>query len=321
MEIEDFRTKLNAWGQSKTPFVFAVDFEMRKPVAWTVTDVDNEQVWYNFNGVTNHPLSIDTRVSIQSAPESFDRYNRRFDHVMSGLFRGNSFLANLTIETPVRLSHSLDEIYYASVARYKLMIRNSFLVFSPETFVQVRDGVIRTFPMKGTIAADVPDAEKRILADQKEMAEHTTVVDLLRNDLSIVATRVKVHRFRYVEEVKTSGRSLLQVSSEINGQVMDAFRDNLGDLLLALLPAGSVSGAPKRDTLRLIRSAEDSARGYYTGVCGIFDGHHLDTGVMIRFIEQRGSSHYFRSGGGITTQSVAMQEYQEAIDKIYVPVH
>jgi len=81
-----------------------------------------------------------------------------------------------------------------------------------------------------------------------------------------------------------------------------------------------VSGAPKPQTLKLIRAAETGKRGYYTGVCGYFDGETFDSGVMIRFIEQRGTEFYFRSGGGITTQSTAHNEHQETLDKIYVPI-
>ena len=89
---------------------------------------------------------------------------------------------------------------------------------------------------------------------------------------------------------------------------------------MRLLPAGSVSGAPKSRTLEIIRSAEQSDRGYYTGVCGYFDGQNLDSAVMIRFIEQIGNGFYYRSGGGITAQSNLHAEYLEAIDKVYVPI-
>ena len=88
----------------------------------------------------------------------------------------------------------------------------------------------------------------------------------------------------------------------------------------SLLPAGSVSGAPKPKTIAIIREAEKESRGYYTGVFGYFDGHELNSGVMIRFIEKQGNTYYYRSGGGITTQSDALTEYQETISKVYVPV-
>ena len=174
--------------------------------------------------------------------------------------------------------------------------------------------------MKGTIDATTLNAKEKILNDPKELAEHVTIVDLIRNDISQVASNVRVERFRYVEEVKTHDRSLLQVSSEIVGDLPSDCASRIGDIIVSLLPAGSVSGAPKAKTLEIIREAEVVNRGYYTGVFGYFDGINLDSGVMIRFIEKDGDKLFYRSGGGITTQSNAKSEYQELIDKIYVPI-
>jgi para-aminobenzoate synthetase component 1 len=211
-------------------------------------------------------------------------------------------------------------MFAVSRARYKLLYKDRFLVFSPETFVKIEDGKIYAYPMKGTIDAGVPEASEKILADGKEMAEHVTIVDLLRNDLSAVATNVHVTRFRYLEEIRTTEKNLLQVSSEIVGHLPDGYESKLGDIVLGLLPAGSVTGAPKLKTVTIIREAENEPRGYYTGVVGLFDGRVLDTGVMIRFIENDGGTLYYRSGGGITIQSNPEAEYQEAIDKVYVPI-
>ena len=113
---------------------------------------------------------------------------------------------------------------------------------------------------------------------------------------------------------------MLQVSSEITGNLPSDYRNRLGEILVKLLPAGSISGAPKPKTLEIIQKAEGEKRGYYTGIFGYFDGHQLDSGVMIRFIEKAAEKYFYRSGGGITTQSISSLEYQEAIDKVYVPV-
>jgi para-aminobenzoate synthetase component 1 len=174
--------------------------------------------------------------------------------------------------------------------------------------------------MKGTIDAAIPGAEKMILDDVKELAEHVTIVDLIRNDLSQVATQVEVARFRYLDEIKTVDKKLLQVSSEITGILPGNYLSCLGEIFVKLLPAGSVTGAPKPKTLEIIRQAENEERGYYTGVFGYFDGERVDSGVMIRFIEEIDGKYFYRSGGGITTQSVVEKEYQEIIDKVYVPV-
>jgi para-aminobenzoate synthetase component 1 len=211
-------------------------------------------------------------------------------------------------------------LFYSSKAKYKFLFNDEFLVFSPETFIQMREGKIYSFPMKGTIDASIPGASELILNSVKEKSEHVTIVDLIRNDLSMVASDVYVNRFRYLDKITTSHKDLFQVSSEIVGKLADDYQSKLGDILITLLPAGSVSGAPKPKTLEIIAQAEQEKRGYYTGVVGYFDGEKLDCGVMIRFIEKKNNRYFYRSGGGITTQSDAEMEYQEMIDKVYVPI-
>jgi para-aminobenzoate synthetase component 1 len=175
--------------------------------------------------------------------------------------------------------------------------------------------------MKGTIDASIPNAEEKILLNHKEIAEHNTMIDLIRNDLSRIAKQVKVTRYRYIEKIIANNIELLQVSSAISGVLPENYKSNLGNILFSLLPAGSISGAPKEKTIEIIKEAEQIPRGYYTGVCGIFDGEKTDCGVMIRFIENSDGSLYFRSGGGITAMSNLEDEYQEMINKIYVPIN
>jgi para-aminobenzoate synthetase component 1 len=173
--------------------------------------------------------------------------------------------------------------------------------------------------MKGTIRAELPEAEKRIIENRKELFEHNTIVDLLRNDLSMVSDRVEVQRFRFISRIMTNRGELLQVSSEITGRFRGTYCGKMGDILLRMLPAGSVSGAPKERTLQIIRDVEGTPRGFYTGVFGFFNGRSLDSAVMIRFIENTGSGLRFRSGGGVTALSNAEEEYREMTDKVYVP--
>lgn len=159
------------------------------------------------------------------------------------------------------------------------------------------------------------------MADAKEEAEHNTIVDLIRNDISVVASEVVVTKFRYPDYLRTNNKNLIQISSEIRGKLPQNWHNSVGNILDSLLPAGSVSGAPKIKTLEVIRDAEAAPRGYYTGVAGIFDGENLNSCVLIRFIEQRSDGLYFRSGGGITAMSDLDSEYKELIDKIYVPIY
>lgn len=321
MELAEFVKTMNRWGQEKVPFLFIIDFEMMNPVILKLNEVDTTEIVYSINGFTNivNEKRSETIV-IEKSPGAFLAYKKKFDKVLAYLEYGDTFLTNLTISTEIKLECSLWEIFFQSAAKYKLLFKNQFLVFSPETFVQIRDGKIFSYPMKGTIDASLPNAKEKILSDKKELAEHVTIVDLIRNDLSQVSSHVNVNRFRYIDEVRTGTKNLFQVSSEVCGQLDSQYRNYLGDILLKLLPAGSVSGAPKPKTLEIIREVEEENRGYYTGVFGYYNGSELDSGVMIRFIENRAGKYFYRSGGGITTQSVVESEYQEAIDKVYVPV-
>jgi para-aminobenzoate synthetase component 1 len=323
MTISNFIEIMNTWGHNKVPFLFAVDFEMEKPWIISLKEIDPAEIRYDIHGFTNAPGTSFLRspvLPMQKWPLPLTMYEAKFDIVFKSLGYGDSYLTNLTMKTAIDPGVSMQEIFFQSKAAYKLLYKDQFLVFSPETFVQVRDGKIFSYPMKGTIDATIPGAAEKILKDQKELAEHVTIVDLIRNDLSQVASHVHVSRFRYLEELRTNHKNLLQVSSEITGDLPDDHASRLGELLVKLLPAGSVSGAPKTKTLEIIRDAEQEKRGYYTGVFGYFNGSYLDSGVMIRFIEKDGEKYFYRSGGGITTQSVVTAEYQEAIDKVYVPV-
>jgi para-aminobenzoate synthetase component I len=323
MTISAFTQEMNILGQARVPFLFMVDFEMEKPVLLKLSDVDPARILFDINGFTNVEKTSKApgEITVEKFPISRQAYQEKFEKVLSHLEYGDSFLTNLTIKTEIKVDHSLADIFSLSHAKYKLLVEDQFLVFSPEIFVQVKDGHIFSYPMKGTIDASIPNAEKKILSNKKEVSEHITMVDLIRNDLSQVASEVHVTRFRYVEEIRTDSKPLLQVSSEIVGQLEDQYLSRLGDILVRLLPAGSVSGAPKTKTVAIIKSVEEEKRGYYTGVFGVFNGKNLDSGVMIRFIERLDGKYFYRSGGGITTQSTLASEYQEAIDKVYVPVN
>jgi len=253
------------------------------------------------------------------SPVSYDRYARAFSVVREHILHGNSFLLNLTFPTQLHTDLTLEQVFRRSTAPYKLLFKNRFVLFSPETFIRIRDGFIFSYPMKGTIDAAIPQAEKTIMNNEKELWEHNTIVDLIRNDLSMVARDVEVTKYRYIDRLQTNKNELLQVSSEIRGRLEKGWQGRLGEILLQLLPAGSISGAPKKKTLEIIAQAEGEKRGYFTGIFGIFDGATLDSGVMIRYIERTGGGLQFRSGGGITGHSEAQKEYNEMIDKVYVP--
>jgi para-aminobenzoate synthetase component 1 len=320
MSLQQFQDQLNEWGKHRHPFIFMIDFECEKPFAKELTAVDAGELKFDFNGFSNIAPAVPGTIHINSRPAGLDAYRSKFAFVQRHLLQGDSYLTNLTVKTPIVVDKTLEEILRVSHARYRLLFRHKFLVFSPETFVRMENGKIYTYPMKGTINAGIKNAENIILADEKEKAEHVTIVDLLRNDLSRVADNIRVSRFRYVDRIKTHEGTLLQVSSEIMGELPVDYQQQIGTILVSLLPAGSVSGAPKKKTIEIIRQAEGEKRGYYAGVMGYFDGQKLESAVMIRYIESSNGELLYRSGGGITAQSDCEKEYKELLAKVYVPV-
>lgn len=316
---------MNRWGRESQPFLFVIAYDQKEIYADTPERISPSEVWYDFRGYTNRKEneepSLPGKIEWQSFPPSLADYAVSFGKVKKAIYAGNSYLVNLTCCVPVRTNLTLQEIFYHSAAPYKLWMKGRFTVFSPEPFVRIAGHTLSSYPMKGTIDASVPQAREKIRQDPKETAEHATIVDLIRNDLSRVATEVNVVRFRYIDEIQTHRGPLLQVSSEIAGKLPEEWSSRLGTLLFRLLPAGSITGAPKKKTLEIIAEAETYRRGFYTGVMGYFDGCNLDSAVMIRFLEQTPDGLVFKSGGGITSQSNLVSEYNEMKRKIYVPIY
>ena len=337
----DFVEQLNQWGHEKKPFVFLIDFEQKKPLAWPVDECPD---WFQFKftkasslkeavpnctktgqifseiddlSFRNSKLNLKSEDLLTKHPIDLADYQIKFNQVMDALHKGDSFLMNLTIPTPVQNKLDFQTFFDHAKSKYVVWLKEQFIAFSPETFIQIENGKIATFPMKGTIDASLPNAKELLLNDPKEYAEHATIVDLLRNDISRVASKVRVTNFRYYEEIPTQNGVIGQVSSAIEGALPADYASRIGSILYDLLPAGSVSGAPKKKTAELIASIEGADRGYYTGIAGYFDGVNLDSCVLIRYL---GADNIYHSGGGITFQSDMASEYQEMINKVYVPV-
>lgn len=317
---------MNEWGSLHKPFLFIINYKQDQSYIEEIGKIDPQNLLYNFNGIANdggtycNKESLVSKIHWASSPIDFIHYKQSFENVKRHILGGNSFLTNLTCATPIDTNLSLKEIYYISQAKYKLWLKDLFVVFSPEIFLQIDGKNISSYPMKGTIDANLPCADYILMNDPKEAAEHATITDLIRNDLSMVADHVSVKRFRYIDRIETSHGPILQTSSEIGGQLPDDFYNRLGDILFQLLPAGSITGAPKCKTMEIIAETENYQRNFYTGVTGYFDGHKLDSAVMIRFIEQEDNHLIYKSGGGITSQSDAIDEYNEMKQKIYVPI-
>lgn len=312
---------MNDFGKAGRPFVFLIDFEENKPVVLSLAEAESCLLWSTPGSKNYQAEAVAGLKKWEITPVDFNLYKKGFDLIQSRIRYGDSFLLNYTQPTVVETNLTLEEVFYACHSLYKVYYKDRFVCFSPEIFVRIKNGIISSFPMKGTIDAAIAGAEDILLNDMKEVAEHNTIVDLIRNDLSQVADDVAVERFRYISRIQTNRGGLLQVSSQISGILPGGYCEQIGDIIFRMLPAGSVSGAPKSKTIGIIRKAEGQPRGYYTGIFGYFDGLNLDSCVLIRYIEKCGGRLVFRSGGGITHLSNCESEYNELIQKVYVPVN
>ena len=367
--------KINRLASQDEPFLFVINYQGDKAFIRLLSDINPEECLFDFEGRGNFShawketwkeeiLKEETwkeeiwneeisETTWQIEPPLYEDYERSFNIVKSNIMAGNSYLTNLTCRVPVSCNLSLEEIFHRAKGKYKLLLRRSenltpFVCFSPETFVRIKGGRIYSYPMKGTLDASLPNAEKLLMEDRKEAAEHATIVDLIRNDLSRVAENVRVDKYRYIDVLHTNKGDILQTSSEISGRLPEDYPHHLGEILDAQLPAGSITGAPKDKTMQIIHEAEGYDRGFYTGIMGIYDQGELNSAVMIRFIEEETSpvdfeadgeknfkakegkasegkepkasrKLYFKAGGGITSKSDCQREYEEVIQKIYLP--
>lgn len=321
MSKELIKEKLNKFGSQKEPFLFVISYDLSKFYIEKLSKLPTS-IKYEFNSKEHHKTK-NKQSKLEKNPISFEEYKDKFDILQEEIRKGNSYLLNLTSKTKIDIDTSLDEIFENTNAKFKLRYKNlddDFVCFSPERFVEIKKNKIFTYPMKGTIDANIPNAEARILGDVKEMAEHTMVVDLLRNDLGIIGSKVRVEKFRYIDKINAGDKKLLQVSSKISAQLDVTWHEKIGDILTSILPAGSITGTPKKKTVEILNDIEKYDRDFYTGIFGIFDGENLDSVVMIRFIEvNKNGEIYYKSGGGITLDSNVNSEYQELIDKVYLP--
>ena len=313
MNLEE---ELNFYGEKKEPFFFIINYDKTEYEVIPLSKLPHN-IKYN---ISENKEIINHNQTLEKKHISFDNYKEKFYLLENEILNGNTYLANLTSETQINTSLTLDEIYKIANAKFKLNYKDKFICFSPERFCEIKKNKIYTYPMKGTINAETPNAEQTILNDKKELAEHTMVVDLLRNDLSIVSKKVKVEKFRYCEKIKAGNKELIQVSSKISGEVEEHWEKRIGSIISKLLPAGSITGTPKRKTVQILKTVEKYERGYFTGVFGVYDGTTLDSSVIIRYLEKDlNNSLIYKSGGGITSDSDLHKEYQEMCDKVYIP--
>ena len=310
---------MDTLGKKREPFIFILSYDKTKLYVSPLKDLE-EEVYYKLEDWRNYPVKKREKAfTFSMTPVDFTQYKKALNSVLEEIRSGNTYLLNLTFQTKVKSNFTLKEIFTYSKAKFKLYFKDQFICFSPERFIEIQDNTLSTYPMKGTIDANVKDADKIILNNEKEMAEHVMIVDLMRNDLGIVGEKINVEKFRYIDTISAGDKKLLQVSSEITAKLDKNWHSKIGKIIDELTPAGSITGTPKLSTVNIIQNIENYDRGFYTGVFGIFDGKALRSGVMIRFIENQQGEFTYKSGGGITIDSKAENEYEELLDKIYLP--
>lgn len=188
---------------------------------------------------------------------------------------------------------------------------------SPETLVKLENGVLHTFPLAGTRPRGKTDEEDQaleaeLLADEKELAEHNMLVDLGRNDLGKISKfgTVQVEKLHSIERYS----HVMHIGSTVRGQIDD--KHDALDAISAVLPAGTLSGAPKIRACQLIGELENNKRGIYGGAIGYIDfTGNMDTCIAIRIAYKKNGKVFVRSGAGIVADSVPEKEYDECINK------
>ncbi|MBQ6303982.1 MAG: anthranilate synthase component I [Clostridiales bacterium] len=188
---------------------------------------------------------------------------------------------------------------------------------SPETLVKLEDGILHTFPLAGTRPRGKTEEEDRrleeeLLADEKELAEHNMLVDLGRNDLGKISEfgTVEVEKLRSIERYS----HVMHIGSTVRGKIAPQY-DAL-DAIEAVLPAGTLSGAPKIRACQLIGELENNKRGIYGGAIGYIDfTGNMDTCIAIRIAYKKNGKVFVRSGAGIVADSVPVKEYEECLNK------
>ena len=188
---------------------------------------------------------------------------------------------------------------------------------SPETLVKLEDGILHTFPLAGTrprgkTPAEDEALEKELLADEKELAEHNMLVDLGRNDLGKISKfgTVQVEKLHSIERFS----HVMHIGSTVRGEIDD--KHDAFDAIEAVLPAGTLSGAPKIRACQLIGDLENNKRGIYGGAIGYIDfTGNMDTCIAIRIAYKKNGKVFVRSGAGIVADSVPETEYQECLNK------
>ncbi|QIV96086.1 aminodeoxychorismate synthase subunit I /aminodeoxychorismate lyase apoprotein [Allofrancisella inopinata] len=321
--------KLQKQGLYLAGFVsYEASYYLNKNLAHLRSDNDGILLYFvAFKKFDNNNLTKESNKSIDLLIDnlSFDDYQKGFLKVQDALQNGESYQINYT--KSIRGTTSLTGLELYTLLKKQQPVRyGAYLPFwgieiisiSPELFFKKQATKLIVRPMKGTakLTGDVNEDEKtynQLLRCPKNRAENLIIVDLLRNDLSGIAKThtVKVDEAFNIEKYN----KLLQMTSEISAEVDQEI--SLKEVLDSLFPCGSITGAPKKRTLELIKNIEKDNRGVYTGAVGyILPNNDMCFNVAIRTIQKKGQNLQLGVGGGVTIYSECASEWQEMATKI-----
>ena len=248
---------------------------------------------------------------------TFDEYRKNFEKIKNYISQGSTYEVNYTYNCDVLCDICGYELYLNLIKNQKTpycaYISNNYheiLSFSPELFFEIKNNKIITKPMKGTVKREGNDKQEIdfLRNDVKNRAENTMIVDLLRNDLSKIkeADDIKVEKLFEIETHKTLHQMTSTISAKLN-------KIDLADILKALFPCGSITGAPKISTMEIIEETENYKRDVYCGAIGVIHKNEMKFSVPIRILQRRKEENKFTfaSGGAIVRKSDVKEEWEE----------
>lgn len=256
---------------------------------------------------------------------TFEEYKKGFDAIKDEIARGNTYEVNYTFDFSIDTEYMADEIYkyFLQIQKtpYNAFLSNDYetiLSFSPELFFRKNGRHVLTKPMKGTISRGKTEIEDKnniefLQNDEKNRAENVMIVDLLRNDLGRISKvgSVNVSKLFEIETHKT----LHQMTSEVESELRENI--SLYQLFEAIFPCGSITGAPKISTMKIIENVEHGNRNVYCGAIGLIHGDFCEFSVPIRILQKTKDSkvYKYRVGGAIVWDSDVKDEWNEAFVK------
>ncbi len=275
---------------------------------------EGAQIIEEKSGLTDEPKSLFSKEEYCNMVEKAKHHifeGDIFQIVLSNLISANFEGSLLNTYRVLRTTNPSPYMFYFSGTDVEIAGA------SPETLVKLKDGVLHTFPLAGTRKRGAtPEEDEKLrldlLADEKELAEHNMLVDLGRNDIGKISKfgTVKVEKLRDVEKFS----HVMHIGSTVRGEIRDDC-DAL-DAIMSVLPAGTLSGAPKIKACSLISELENNKRGLYGGAVGYIDfSGNLDTCIAIRSAFKKNGRVFIRSGAGIVADSVPENEYTECLNK------